>query len=205
MAELRRSSALRQVELTDAALQIIATRGIAALTTRSLADAVGLSSGAIFRHFASLDALLEAIVTRVEAVLAATYPPADLPPRERLERFVEARSSTVGKQVGILRLVLSEQFLLALPKAGSERLAACVQKTRAFVLQCVRDGQQNGDFRADIDAPALAVVVLGTIQMLALAAAHPRQHKAEAPLVREALVTLLAPPAEAPRASRKRS
>ena len=53
---------------------------------------VGLSTGAIFRHFASLDALLEAIVTRVEAVLAATYPPADLPPRERLEPL----SSTIS-------------------------------------------------------------------------------------------------------------
>ena len=118
MGELRRTSLDRQVELTDAALHIIATKGIAALSTRSLAAQVGLSSGAIFRHFASLEALLDAVVTRVEAVLESTYPPSTLPPVERLERFVEARSTAVGNQLGILRLVLSEQFLLALPQSG---------------------------------------------------------------------------------------
>ncbi|MBW2380322.1 MAG: helix-turn-helix transcriptional regulator, partial [Deltaproteobacteria bacterium] len=114
MAEFRRSSEVRQLELTDAALHIIATRGITALSTRSLAEQVGFSSGAIFRHFASLDALLDAVVARVEAVLDSTYPHRELPAQERLQRFVEARSAAVGDQVGILRLVLSEQFLLAL-------------------------------------------------------------------------------------------
>jgi hypothetical protein len=63
----------------------------------------------------------------------------------------------VGNQVGILRLVLSEQFLLALPKGGSARLAACVQKTRAVRARVPPRGQQSGQgLRADIDAPALA-------------------------------------------------
>jgi AcrR family transcriptional regulator len=140
----RRSSEDRQVELTNAALHIIATQGIAALTTRNLAAEVGLSTGAIFKHFASIEVLLGAVVARVEAVLDATYPPATLPPVERLARFVEARSTAVGNQLGILRLVVSEQFQLALPQRGSARLAACVQRTRAFVLACMRDGQATG-------------------------------------------------------------
>ena len=98
--EGRRPTEVRKVELTDAALHVIATRGIAALTTRSLAEHVGLSSGAIFRHFATLDALLDAVVARVEAELDATYPSKELPPLERLERFVEARSATVGNHTG---------------------------------------------------------------------------------------------------------
>ncbi|MEZ4337476.1 MAG: helix-turn-helix domain-containing protein, partial [Sandaracinaceae bacterium] len=76
MAQTRRESKDRQVELTEAALRIIASQGIAALSTRTLAAEVGLSSGAIFRHFSSLDALLDAVVGRVEAVLEETYPPA---------------------------------------------------------------------------------------------------------------------------------
>ncbi len=205
MGELRRASEVRQVELVDAALQIIATRGIAALTTRSLAAEVGLSSGAIFRHFASLDALLEAVVGRVESVLDSTYPPIELPPRERLERFVEARSAAVGSQLGILRLVVSEQFLLALPAHSSARLSACIQKTRAFVLGCVREGQAAGAIRTDLDASALAVVVLGTTQLLALAPWAPRRRPAEARAVRGALLALLAPPAARRPKRRKRS
>ena len=205
MAEFRRSSAVRQVELTDAALHIIATRGITALSTRSLAEQVGLSSGAIFRHFASLEVLLDAVVARVEAVLDSTYPSRELPAQERLQRFVEARSAAVGDQVGILRLVLSEQFLLALPKDGSARLSSCVQKTRNFVRTCIREGQEAGQFRTDVDANALAVVVMGTIQMLALSTAKSRRRVTEAQAVREGLVALLQPPARTRSKSRKKS
>ena len=195
MGALRRTSEDRQLELTDAALHIIATKGIAALSTRSLAAQVGLSTGAIFRHFASLEALLD----------ESTYPPSTLPPVERLERFIEARSTAVGNQLGILRLVLSEQFLLALPKSGSTRLAACVQKTRAFVLECVREGQAAGDLRADLPAETLAPIVMGTVQMLALSPSKARQRDVEARAVLGSLLALLRSPAVAPTSSRKRS
>ena len=181
------------------------TKGIAALTTRSLADEVGLSTGAIFRHFASLEALLDAVVARVEAVLESTYPAADLPPVDRLERFVLARSTAVGNQLGILRLVLSEQFLLALPKSGSDRLTGCVEKTRSFVLACLRDGQTSGELRTDLPAETLAPIVMGTVQMLALSRSKPRQRDAEARAVLGSLLALLRSPVVAPSASRKRS
>lgn len=203
MAELRRTSELRQVELTDAALRIIANQGITALTTRTLAAEVGLSSGAIFRHFASLDALLEAVVTRVEAVLESTYPPPSLPPLERLSQFIEARSTTIGDQLGILRLVLSDQFVLALPKGGSARLAACVQRSRQFIVECLREGQADNVVRGDVAAEALAPIVMGTMQVLALN--RSRQQPAESRAVRATLLSVLAAPGEAPATKKKRS
>ncbi|MEZ4447401.1 MAG: TetR/AcrR family transcriptional regulator [Polyangiaceae bacterium] len=204
MGERRRPSAQRQVELTDAALRIIATKGITALSTRSLAAEVGLSTGAIFRHFDSLEALLEAVVDRVEAVLASTYPADDLPPVERLERFVEARSAAVGNQLGILRLVLSEQFLLALPKRGSERLTACVEETRAFVLGCLREGQASGELRADLPAETLAPIVMGTLQILALSPLKPQRGGSDAREVLGSLLALLRSPVAARSSTRKR-
>ncbi|MCA9669868.1 MAG: TetR/AcrR family transcriptional regulator [Myxococcales bacterium] len=191
MAQRRRASEVRQAELTDAALHIIATKGIAALTTRALAAEVGLTSGAIFRHFASLDALLDALVDRVEQVVEATYPAEQLAPAERLERFVEARSTAVGKQLGILRLVLSEQFLLALPQESSRRLGACVRKTRRFVRTCLEQAQAEGSVRSDLPAAALSPIVIGTIRSLALSHKRGAERGAEAKAVRETLMALL--------------
>jgi AcrR family transcriptional regulator len=205
VSPLRRTSEDRQAELTDAALRIIATKGIAALTTRSLADEVGLSSGAIFRHFASLEALLDAVVSRVESVLEATFPPDDLEPLERLERFILARTSAVQSQLGILRLVLSEQFVLALPKRGSERLKGCVSKTRHFVAGCLREAQARGSVRADLSAKTLAPIVMGTVQMLALAPPKARQRGAEARAVVSSLLAMLRPPCPVPPSSKRSS
>lgn len=200
----RRPSEQRQLELTDAALHLIATEGITALTTRRLADAVGLSSGAIFRHFPTLDDLLEAVVARVEVVLDATYPPTDLAPGLRLERFVAARAHAVGDQLGILRLVLSEQFLLALPRGGAERLTACVVRTRRFIEQGLRDGQAAGEVRADLSVEALAPIVMGTVSALALAPDRSRR-EADTRAAIDALMTLLRPPAAAPVPRRTRT
>jgi TetR/AcrR family fatty acid metabolism transcriptional regulator len=209
MGIIRRTSEDRQVELTDAALHIIATQGISALNTRSLAAEVGLSTGAIFKHFASLDALLDAVVARVEAVLESTYPPSTLPPVERLEHFIEARSTAVGNQLGILRLVLSDQFLLALPTTSSARLSACVQKSRAFVLDCLREAQASGALRADLSVETLAPIVMGTVQMLALSPSKSRQRNDEARAVLGTLLALLRSPniadASARTSSRKKS
>jgi len=205
MGEQRLTSELRQVELVDAALHIIATRGITSLTTRSLAEHVGLTSGAIFRHFASLDALLDAVVGRVEVVLESTFPSPDLPPRERIVRFVEARSAAVGSQIGMLRLVLSEQFILALPKEGSARLSACVQKTREFLHTSIAEAQAAGEIRKDMDAHTLAVVVMGTIQMLALSNANPEARALEAQAVQDGLFTMLNPPTPTPAKRSKKS
>lgn len=203
MGEHRRTSEDRRLQLTDAALHIIATQGISALSTRSLATEVGLSTGAIFKHYASLDALLDAVVARVEAVLDSTYPPPTLPPVERLERFIEARSTAVGSQLGILRLVLSEQFLLALPKSGSARLAACVEKTRAFVIACLREAQDAGALRVDLPAETLAPIVMGTVQMLALSPSKARQRDVAARAVTGSLLALLRAPDVAPTSSRR--
>lgn len=199
---MRLASEDRQRELVDAALRIVAERGIAALTTRALAEEVGLTSGALFRHFASLQALLEAVVTRVDEVLDGTYPATDRAPLERLDAFIAARSSAVGAQLGIMRLVLSEQFALALPAAASERLANCRIKTRSFVTACVREGQRDGSIRGDAEARALVPIVMGTIQMLALSTATPALRDAEAKSVRNTLLHLLRGPAT-PRKARK--
>jgi TetR/AcrR family transcriptional regulator len=195
MAELRKTSEDRQAELIDAALHIIATRGIAALSTRCLAEHVGLSTGAIFRHFPSLDTLLEAVVERMEAVLDATYPPPELPPGARLARFIDARSTAIGQQLGILRLVQSEQVLLALPPRASARLTNAVRRSREFVVACLREGQATGDVRDDLDPSALAVIAMGTMQMLALSTAHPRRGTPDSRAVRDSLLALLRPPA----------
>lgn len=194
MADARRTSEVRQAELTDAALRIIATQGIAALSTSSLAREVGLSTGAIFRHFSTLEALLDAVVARVEAVLSSSYPDPDLPAMERLERFIENRSVAVGEQLGILRLVLSEQFHLALPRGGSARLSACIDQTRAFITTCLREGQSTGEVRTDLSAESLTPIVMGTVQMLALSTSKARKRQAETRAVLGSLLALIRKP-----------
>lgn len=157
----------RRAEIADAALHIISTRGIAALTTTALAEELGVTSGALFRHFASRDAILEEVVSRVEALFMANFPSPDLPPRERLEVFMAQRAATAAGQAGVLRLMASEQFALALPTGSAKRLTALIVSTQAFIVATIQEGADQGVFRSDIDPISLSVLVMGSMQMIA--------------------------------------
>ncbi len=160
---------VRRTEIADAALRLIGTRGIADLTMASLAEAVGVTPGALFRHYPSREAILEAAAARAEELLAPTVPSPELPPLERLRALVLARSATVGGNAGLSRLLLSEQFAMALPPAAGERLRGLITRTRQWVRAVLAEAIEAGDIRNDIDPDALAVLVLGTVQALALA------------------------------------
>lgn len=193
MTLARRKTDIRKSELVRAALELISSRGIRALTTRSLAERVGLSTGAIFKHFASLDALLEGVVEHVAQILGSTFPDPAVEPMARLEQFVARRCEAVGNQIGILRLVVSEQFMLALPERSAATLAGCVEETRRFITQCIEEGQATGSIRSDLRASAMTAIVMGTIQVLALSRAQPRKRSAESKAVRSTLTAILRP------------
>lgn len=165
----RKPTEVRRTEIADAALGVVAVRGIAALSTQVLADAVGLTTGALFKHFPSRDALLLGMAERVRDLLRGTYPEGGLPPRERLHRLAEARLALVAGSAGVLTLVLSEQFALALPDEAACVLRAAIAETHSFVARALRDGQAEGSVRVDVAAEALAVLFMGALQMTALA------------------------------------
>lgn len=193
MAVERLSSEDRRAQITDATLALIAQRGIASLTTSAVAAEVGLTTGALFRHFASLDEVLDSVGARVVELLRATHPPADLPPLERLERFFEARTALARARPGIPRLVLSEQLTHALPDGARRALRQALRETHAFVEAALRDAQEEGSARADVPPEALAVIVIGAMQMLVLHAELRRKGAVSARALHDALMRLVRP------------
>lgn len=185
----------KRAEIADAALRIIGSRGIAALTTATLAAELGVSSGAPFRHFASLDDILDAAAQRTEEILRSTRPDPALPPLARLEQLFMARAETVGQHAGVARLMFSEQFALALPPPAAARLVGLVADTRATVLEILQAAAAEGRVREDLAPEDLLPVVMGSLQHLVfLSAMGPRIAKAPSPRkVFQTLASLLAP------------
>jgi AcrR family transcriptional regulator len=168
MAQTRRSTEERREEIADAALRIIATRGLSSLTVAVLAEELGVTGGALYRHFPSTAAILDAVAARAAELLDGTFPDPDLPPLEWLERFVLSRVEAVSGHAGLSRLLLSEQVAMAMPPRALEHLLGAAQKTFLGVEQAIRRGQADGSIRSDVTSYELTPIVMGTVQMLAL-------------------------------------
>ncbi len=196
----RKSTAERREEIARAALCIIGRQGVTSLTTAALAREVGLTSGALFRHFASLDEMLLETVRYALARIERTFPDASLPPSERLLQLGINRVRFIRSEPGFSWLLRSEEAYLALPADGVELLRKLVRRSRRYLLTAIRDGVLDGSIRDDIEPETLLIMVTGTIQSLAgmpgLAgkAAPPRQQDADQALA--ALSGMLRPPGQ---------
>ncbi len=197
MSTQRRSGQERRKQIGDAALRIIGERGLPALTTAAIAEEVGVTSGALFRHFKSRDGILEEAVRRALQKAEASFPPADLPPLERLLTLARNRVRLLQGEPGIAWLLRSDQAYLVLPESAAEELSRLVDRSRNFLLEGLEAGVRDGSIRNDIPPGVLVVLVIGTIHALirtpGARALAPPQESVDVADVLDALARLLEP------------
>ncbi|MCZ7607931.1 MAG: TetR/AcrR family transcriptional regulator [Planctomycetota bacterium] len=191
----RKPSSERREEIVLAVLRIIGERGLTSLSTSSLAEEVGVTTGALFRHFHSREEILAEVVRHALARIEETFPGDSLPPLERLRQLAINRVRLLSENPGLSWLLRSEQAYLELPEASVELLRDAVKRSRRFLLDALREGAQRGEIRDDIEPELLLVPILGTIHALAgspgLQRHSARDHQPDR--IISALLQMLAP------------
>jgi AcrR family transcriptional regulator len=193
----RLPGALRREQIARAALEIIGRQGLVALTVTALAEAVGVTSGALFRHFATREAILEEAVRSAEARLAATLPPEEAPPLVRLRKLATARVRLLRAEPGIAWLLRSEQAALCLPAPAVARLRGMVVRTQGVVRDALAEAVSSGEVRGDIEPDTLRIVFTSTVHALVGQGQRPRRGRL--PSIERALSDLFrmfAPPGD---------
>lgn len=176
MTTSRRPTANRRREIAQATLELIAERGLGRFTTAALAQKVGLSSGALFRHFANLDEVVSAAIDRAEEILFEGFPPQDPEPLERLGRFFRQRLEAINSHPEVVRVVYSNELAQAGGDAGSVRVANFRRRSVLFVRSCLQEAKERGLLREHVEPKELSIIVLGSVMALSLS---PARHGAE--------------------------
>ena len=169
----RRSGDDRRREIAEAALRVIASQGLRRFTSAALAAEVGVTDGALFRHFPTKDAIVLAAIDRVEELLFEGFPPADEDPIDRLGAFFLRRVEVIRGHPGVSRLVVSDELAHAAPPEGVARVAAFRRRSLSFVRGCLAEAERLGALAPGLLAADAAVVVLGAILAVGHGAAGP--------------------------------
>lgn len=157
---------MRREEIAQAALRLIGEKGVKSLTTAALAEEIGLSSGALFRHFSTLDEMLQEMVRCALLKIEQTFPDPSLPPLDRLTQLASNRVKLIGSEPGLSWLLRSEEAYHALPPQSVLLLEDMIRRSRGFLLAAIREGARQGSIRNDIKPEACLVIITGTIQAL---------------------------------------
>jgi TetR/AcrR family transcriptional regulator len=170
----RQATEIRQISLVDAALQLAAQRSPADITTGDLARAVGITQGAVFRHFASKEAIwlavldwtADTLIARLQS--AATGTEGQTPaPLVSLQAVFNAHVDFVMAHPGVPRVIFQElQHAQDTPLKA--RVRGLMQQYRTLVMDLLQRAQALHLLAPGTDLPAAAVLFLGSVQGLVL-------------------------------------
>lgn len=167
---LKQATEVRQAGLVEAALQLAAQRSPADITTGDLAQAVGISQGAVFRHFASKEAIWLAVMDRASDTLmsrlqtaAGTAPT----PLAALQAVFMAHVDFVVAHPGVPRLLFQE-LQQAQDTALKASVRSLMQKYRSLLMGVLRQAQDQRWLAPGTDLQAAAVLFIGSVQGLVM-------------------------------------
>ncbi len=194
---IRKTTAERREQIAQAVLRIIGEQGITSFTTTALAKEIGVTSGALFRHFASREEILQETVRYAVVKIEETFPDSSLPATERLIQIARNRVRLLGSEPGIVWLLRSEQAHLNLPKGAIDLLGSLIKRSQKYLLDAIREGGKQGTIRDDVQPDILLVLVMGTIHALlgmpGIRRPSTRRHSPDPDVVLSALMRLIAP------------
>lgn len=151
-------------------VRLSAERSPAEITTTDLAKAMQLSQGALFRHFASKDAIRLAVVEWIERTLMAEMLAARASAPDALAALKAMFLAHVGfakAHPGVPRLIFSE-LQQAEPSPVKQRVQTIMQRYREMLAQTLGAAMAARLIRPDVDCPSAAALFLGAIQGLVI-------------------------------------
>ncbi|MFH1217984.1 MAG: TetR/AcrR family transcriptional regulator [Pseudomonadota bacterium] len=163
-------TAVRKEQIVEAALLILSDNDIKKLKMTYIAENMGLAPSALYRHFKSRDAILSAILEHIrtrlylnlERVRQLTDNAVD-----RLRELLFRHGKLISQQQGIPRIVFSDE-LWGQKRERRQKMYRIVTGYLAEIEDIVRDGQDRGHIRKNIDAQVVAKMFFGIVQPAAL-------------------------------------
>lgn len=171
-AQIRLATEDRQALIVSTMLELAAHSSPAEITTADLAIAMGVTQGAVFRHFPSKEAIRGAVAESIAATLAEQMRGAAAGQARALDALVavfRAHVAFVAAFPGAPRFIFYE---LQQPDDNpvKQRVRTLLKDYRAFVVQLLRRVKAQGDVDTELAEAPVATLFLGAVQGLVMQA-----------------------------------
>jgi AcrR family transcriptional regulator len=180
-------SAEERREVTvETVIDLAAEQNPTDITTGAIAKRMGVTQGALFRHFPSKDAILQAVMEWVSERLLARIDKATsaaVSPLDALEAAFTAHIEFISEHPGVPRMLFGE--LQRAEQTVAKRMAhTLIQRYGERLGLLVAEGKERGELAATLDDKAAITLFIGTIQglvMQSLIAGDVKRIRASAP------------------------
>lgn len=160
---------VRQKQIIAAAKKLIIKHGSEHVTVRRMAHEIGISEGAIYRHFISKKEILSVLLDDVEHTFIADF---DKNYRNNgdalgsLKDMLMHQFGDIKDKRGVTFQVIAEIISLG-DRELNQKAQRVIQKFVDRIQEVLSEGVKAGRIRADIDLQAVSILLFSMIQGLA--------------------------------------
>ena len=168
-----------------AGAEIIIQEGLKRFTAKNIANKIGITDAAIYKHFSSLDAIIIEIINRYISRCSKSVDRAkemNLSTEETLKQVMKEHIKVLEETKGAVP-VLCFEFSRSGNKKFFEILHNFVEEYKNKLSEIIIKGQKEGLIREDIDPSETAMLFVGLIQAKVFAYI---MEKREGPIIKNA-------------------
>jgi len=166
----KKSTRIRKEEIIQAALEVVGSKGVRALTISAIAHSAGMSEANIYRHFSGKDEIFSALAEYIGSAVmgnAAAIAGSSRKPLEKLETIFFSHIALIVENPGIPRFVFSDDIHVG-HRNLADTLALRIGNYIETITGVIAAGIAEGELKPGLSPRETALTLLGMIQFTAL-------------------------------------
>lgn len=158
----------RQMELISAAGKILTASGVSGLTIKNLSKEMGFSESAVYRHFASKQEIIVAMLSFLAANMEERFEvelSTDLPADEKLAALMRSQVNFFATNPHFVVAVFSDGLM---EESGpvNQAILRIMQVKKLSLAGVIAEGQQRGVIVKEVPPEQLLHIVMGAFRLL---------------------------------------
>ena len=164
---LHQSSTIRRSQVLDAVSSLVVKNGIKGVTIESIALEVGVSEGAIYRHFVSKRHIFSTMIEEWgKSLIDAGRCDADIGPIEQLRNIYWAQLGDARYRRALSSILVIGAITAETPSLSAQ-IAVHLNRFTGIIRQILMNGVNDGLFLRDLPVNDMAVAFVGILQTTA--------------------------------------
>ena len=160
------------------ALRIIGREGMGRLTLSRLSSGIGVSEGAIYRHFDSKTAIIKEILNDLffrvsNRMLEEIHQ--DKPVNDKLRDLIKQLYAMFEEQPAYVSLLFSEEYFFANQEIFY-LMHTIVSSMQLYIRQILEQGKERHEIRSNLDIQDLSLLIMGSLRITVINWRLKRNH-----------------------------
>lgn len=168
MAEDKAKYTDKQKKIIESVRSIICSKGIEKLTIHEIAKDLGVTDGALYRHFKSKKEIISLLIEDIERTLLNTIRDAaskTSDPVNKLENILASHLSYAEQRKGVSFIVINETLNLQ-DKILKRKMLKVIHKYLKEIRTILLEGVEAEKIRKDVDFVSASIAFLGMVQSM---------------------------------------